>query len=173
MGRQRRGQVVEHRAQAARDLHLPGAVRADLVTRHLDEILPVRRTVDDARPAVQVADGFAAEVTPADHPQQPVHLVDDEHASGRVVDRRGQGFEGDVHQDPEREHRILFHRPLGAEGDRCAKPRVSDLYAASVQHEERLAEGDEVADLRHELDDSMASDCFAEQRFQVNRKHHR
>ena len=54
-GGQRADQIVEQRPKATRDLHVAGAVGADLGARDADEVLPVRRPVDDARPPVRSA----------------------------------------------------------------------------------------------------------------------
>ena len=108
---------------------------------------------------------------PSEHAEQPVHLVDREHRRRRIVDRRRKRLEPDIDQDPEREHGILFERPLGSEGHRRAQSFVGNRRRATVQDEQRLVGRDEVADLRHELDHTVVLPRQCNERRQIDRQH--
>ena len=117
-----------------------------------------------------VDDLLGAQVAQADQAQQAVQLVDGEHRGGRIVDRRRQRLRGNVHQDAEREHRILLHGALGAEGGQLAQPFLVDLAGVAVDVEQGLAGGDEIADLRREFDDDAGALRLGDQRPQVHRQ---
>ena len=85
-----------------------------------------------------------------------MHLVEREDRRRRIVDRRRERLQRDVDQDPEREHRILLERPLRPERDRRPQRAVVDGAAAPpYSANSGSSRGDEVADLRHELDDAV------------------
>ena len=163
--------VLEHRAHAARDLHVGCAAGSDLAARDVDEVLPVRRAEDHPRRARVVADDLAAQLVLAQEAQEAMDLVDGEHCRRRIVDRGRQRLEGDVHQDAEREHGILLERALGAQSHGRAKARVVDRGRAAVQREQGIVRGDEVAHLRHDLDHAAMAAGERDQRREVDREH--
>ena len=164
-------QILEHRAQPSRDLHVGRPAGANLGARDVNEVLPVRRAEDHARLAGGIQHDVGPQVPPPEHAQQSLHLVDREHGRRRIVDRRRERLEPDVDQDAEGEHRILLERPLGSEGHVGAQRLVGDRRRATVQHEQRLVGRDEVADLRHELDHAVVLPRQGDERRQIDRQH--
>ena len=98
-------------------------------------------------------------------------LVDGEHGCRRVVDGRRERLQRDVGDDPEREQRILLHRPLGAERDRRLQHAVVDRGGAAVEDEQRLVGRDEITDLGHEFDHPVGPLRLAHQRVQIDGEH--
>jgi len=101
---------------------------------------------------------------------RPVSLVGliGEHGSGRVVDRRRERFRGNVHQDAEREHGILFHGAFGTECDQRTQTFFVNRAGIAVDAEQGFAGGNEVTDLRHQLDDDAGALRLGNQRPQVH-----
>jgi len=113
IGRQGFNQVVEHCAQPTHDLDTGRATRANFRARDIDEVFPVRRAVDHAMRAGMVIEPFQAKPSLANGAQQVIELIDGKNRCGRIVNRRRQGLERDVDQDPLFAYRILFDIALG------------------------------------------------------------
>jgi len=80
------------------------------------------------------------------------------------------GDKRDVDRDAECEGRILFHRPLGAECNRVTQQLFIDDTCAAVEVEERLIDGNEIADLGRKFDNAGGALRGGDQRFQIDRK---
>ena len=149
LGRDDAKELVVHRAEPSRHLRVRRAVDPELGRRERDEVLPVGGAVDEPDLARRVAHDARVELAAADHREQVVELVDGEDAGRRVVDRRRERLARDVDDDPEAERGVLLHRPLDAERDGVAeRGLVHRGGSGAVETEERLADGEEVADLR-------------------------
>ena len=122
-------QVLEHGPQPPRDLEVRRAVEPDLAAGELHEVIPVRRTVDDAQIAGGVVDHVVVQMTPADGAQQAVELVERQHGGGGIVDGARQRLDRDVDDDAEGEGGILLDGALGAHGD--GRAQVVSLAAAA------------------------------------------
>ena len=79
------------------------------------------RPVDEPQPARRIAHAPVVQAAAADVAEEVMDLVDGQDRGGRVVDRRREPLGGDVHDDPEREGRVLLQGAFLAEGDRLAQ----------------------------------------------------
>ena len=99
LGRQRVGEMDNHRAEPPCDLHVRRAVEANLDEGEVDEIIPVRRAKNDAQLAAGAEDRGSAKITPARAAQNTLKLIDREHRRRRIVDRRGERLDRDIDED--------------------------------------------------------------------------
>lgn len=111
-------QVVDHRAQAPRNLKVLGAVKANFPTSKLDEIIPVRRWENRPQAPGVVQDLLVTQVSLADIAKQTVKLIDSEHRGRWIIDRFGQRLDRNVYDDAEGESGILLDGALTPERDR-------------------------------------------------------
>ena len=120
-----------------------GAVMADFRDGQADKIDPVRRPVAQVRRA---GDGRratwpASRLALADVHQESVNLIQCQHGGRRIVNARRQSLVGDVHHDAKRKTRVLFHRPLGTDGDTGTQSAGLDGTTAAVYAKQRIAPG--------------------------------
>src|SRR5262245_58233900 len=159
---QRLQKVLDHGAQAPRDLDILRAIEADFAAAQMHEILPVRSPENLAQLAGLVPDGVVVKMPPAGHAQQALQLIDGEHGGRRVVDGLRQRLDGDVDDDAKGEQGILLDGALGAERDRAPQSRLVDRAGAAIEQEEGFAHADEIAHARHEFDDPVRPSRFGE-----------
>ena len=131
--------------------------------RDVDEVVPVRRPEHEPGLARGIVHDLVMQTSLSHEPQQPVDLVDRQDRGRRVVDRRRQRLQRDVHQDPEREHRVLLHRALGPECDALPQGLLVDRCRAAIEPEKWFVGRNEIADLRDELDDAVHPRRFRHQ----------
>ena len=171
---QRARQVLQHGAQPARDLEVRRAVQPDLAAGQLDEVFPVGRAEDHARPAVGVVDHVVVQLAPADRAQQAMQLVDRQHCRGRIVDRLAERLDGDV--DDDRGRRRSHPARWCARGPN-ATAAAQALGRRAERRRRRAGTAarrcDEVADLVDELDDAVGPLGLAPQRLEIDREDNR
>jgi hypothetical protein len=81
---------------------------ADLVERERKIVLPAGGGEDETESAPLIANAARIERTPAEAAQEILDLIDGLDCRGRIVDGRGKGLDGDVHQEPQGVFGILF-----------------------------------------------------------------
>jgi hypothetical protein len=81
--------------------------RGELVDPDGEIVLPRRHVEHDTQLAVGTADATDVEVATDDRVEQLVHAADRLDGGDRIVDRRRDGTEGDVDEQPEGEQRVL------------------------------------------------------------------
>ena len=97
-------------------------------------------------------------------------LVDGENGGRRIIDRLGQGLDGDIDDDAERKRRILLDRAFGPKCDRSQKSPLVDRPGAAMHQKKRFACGDEIPDAGDEFDDAIDALCLGHQRLQFHGK---
>ena len=101
-----------------------------------------------------------------------VNLVDGEDRGGRVVDGRRKPLGGDVHHDPEHEGRVLLQGAFLTHGDRLAQGVGRQGCSALKDPEQRVPNGDEIANLRHHFDDTVGTLGHGHQSLDVEGQDH-
>ena len=160
-------EVLAHRTQSTRNLHVFRAVVADFSENEMHEVFPIRRPKDDTQLSRAVRYLLVTQIPFANHSQQAMKLVDGEHSRGRIVDGRRQSLDGDIDQDAKREHRVLLERTLRPKHGGVPQPAIIDPGGGAVQVEDRFTHGHEIADLGHELDDTVQALCFGNKGVQI------
>ena len=94
-------QVEKEGAKAALDLDRPGTIAADLGEREIDEVVPGRASMDEPECALSVVDLAGGDAPRAHPPEEILDLVDRLEGRGRIVDRRRERLDRDVHQPAE------------------------------------------------------------------------
>ena len=107
----------------------------------------------------------------ADVHQKPVNLIQGQHGSRRIIDRRRQRLVGNVHHDAKGKTWVLLHRPLGANGDTGPQRADLDGTTAAANAKQRIAPGHEVPNLRHQFDYHLSTFGNRHQAPPVKRQH--
>ena len=84
--------------------------------------------------------------------EQAVQLVERNDCCAGIIDCLRQRLDGDVHDDPERESRVLLDGALRASRNRPVQHAIVRLGGPAVQQEQRLPHRKEVADLAGKLE---------------------
>ena len=148
-------EILDNGSQAARNLNAVSAAMANLGERQVYEIFPVRRPQDHPQVSGLVQNLVSAQMSPAGSPQQTVKLIYRQYRRRRVIDRRRQCFEREVHYDAIGKGRVLLDRAFWPERDRCAQITLIDCGGAAVKIEQRLVHANKIADLRDEFDHAV------------------
>src|SRR5215471_5890043 len=90
-------------------------------------------------------------------------LIDGEHGRRRIVDGRRERLDCYIHDDAKGEHRILLESPLVTYRNRIAYIVIGQRITIAIDPEQWIARGNEVSDLRNELDDAIGFNGLIDQ----------
>jgi hypothetical protein len=139
--------------KASGNLGAGGSAKPDLRHGEGDEVFPARRPVDEPHVSRGISQNARGELSLAEHVQQVMDLIHGQRPGSGIVDGRGQGFDRDVHDDPETEGGVLIECPLGPQHNAAAKTGlIGRACLWAVQTKQIFSSGEKVADLGNEFD---------------------
>ena len=103
--------------------------------------------------------------------EKPMQLIDGQDSGGRIVNRGGKCFQGDVDQNAKGEERILLQGTFGTKDNGPKKSLITYPGGVAMKVKKGLVAADKISDLRDQLDDPPCLVGLRQERVAVDCEH--